>query len=125
MAGITLDAGALVAVERNDRYAISLLAVVRRERELVTIPAGVLGQVWRDGRRQARLARLLGASNVEVEPLDEERARRAGQLCGATGTSDVIDASVVLCARARGQRILTSDVDDIRRLDPTLTIIRV
>jgi hypothetical protein len=125
MAGLTLDAGALVAVERNDRFTLSLLAVARRDGEPITIPAGALGQVWRDGRRQARLARLLASSLVEVEPLDEMRAREAGQLCGVRGTADVIDASVILCARARRDRILSADVDDLRRLDSTVVIVRV
>ena len=53
------------------------------------------------------------------------RAREAGQLCGVSGTADVIDASVVLCARVHGHHIATSDPDDIRRLDPAVPIIRV
>jgi hypothetical protein len=82
-------------------------------------------QAWRDGRRQARLARFLGAPQVEIETLDDRRAREAGQLCGIRGTADVIDASVVLCARARGHRIVTSDPEDIRRLDSRLPMIPV
>lgn len=57
--------------------------------------------------------------------LDDYGARGAGQLCGATGTTDVLDATVVLCAQARGGRVATSDPDDIRRLDPTLALIVV
>jgi hypothetical protein len=72
-----------------------------------------------------RLARLLGSDTVEIESLDDRRAREAGQLCGVRGTSDVIDASVVLCARGRGHRIATTDPADLRRLDPTAAIIRV
>src|SRR5262245_49860392 len=124
MPGLTLDAGALVALEHADRHVMSLLALARANALTVTIPAGALGQVWRDGRRQARLARLLGLPDVDVEPLDDLRAKAAGQLCGVCGTSDVIDASVALGARARGDRVLTSDVDDLRRLAPGLTIIR-
>jgi hypothetical protein len=55
-------------------------------------------------------------------PLTDRLAREAGQLCGAKGTTDVIDASVVLCARARGHRVLTSDSDDLRRLDASVQI---
>jgi len=125
MAGFTLDAGFLVALERNDRHASLILKVARANGLALTIPAGVVGQVWRDGGRQARLARLLGAEDVEVDDLDELRARQAGQLCGQRGTADVIDASVVLCARERGQQILTSDVEDLRRLDPAAVLVRV
>ena len=53
------------------------------------------------------------------------RARQAGQLCGVTGTSDVIDASVVLCAREHGHTVVTSDPDDLRRLDPKLDLIEI
>lgn len=81
--------------------------------------------MWRDGRRQARLARFLASREVEVEALDDHRARQAGQLCGVRGVRDVIDASVVLCAKARGHQIATSDPEDIRRLDPAARVIRV
>lgn len=123
--GLTLDAGALVAIDHHDRRVMAMLALARANAVTVTIPAGVLAQVWRDGRRQARIARLLSSRGVEIEPLDKTRALEAGQLCGTRGTSDVIDASVVLCARTRGHRILSSDVEDLRRLDPTVVIIRV
>jgi hypothetical protein len=125
MAGLTLDVGALIAFERNDRRLVALIARSLERRHSIAVPAGVVGQVWRDGRRQARLARLLGAPQVEIEDLDDRRARHAGQLCGVRGTTDVIDASVVLCARARGHRIATSDPDDLRRLDPAAHLILV
>src|SRR4051794_98341 len=116
MPGLTLDAGALVAFERNDRRVVALIARAVETNYSLAVPAGVVAQVWRDGRRQPRLARMLGADAVEIEPLDDRGARAAGQLCGVTQTSDVIDASVVLCAKARGHRIATSDPDDLQRL---------
>lgn len=125
MPGLTLDAGALIAFERNDRRVVALVIRSLDHGHTMAVPAGVVGQVWRDGRRQARLARLLGADEVEVEALDDARAREAGRLCGIRGTSDVVDASVVLCARARGHRIVTSDPDDLRRVDPGAGLIRV
>jgi hypothetical protein len=125
MSGLTLDAGALIAFERNDRAVVALIARALEVGFSLAVPAGVVGQAWRDGRRQARLARLLGSEEIEIEPLDDRRAREAGQLCGATGTADVIDATAVLCARRRGHRLVTSDASDIRRLDPALPIIIV
>jgi hypothetical protein len=91
----------------------------------MVIPAGVLGQVWRDGARQARLAALVGARNTRVEDLTAALARAAGELCGLRGTQDVIDASVVLAARRAGGVVVTSDPQDIRRLDATLSIVAV
>lgn len=125
MSGLTLDTGALIALERGDRRVL-----LRIDRALevglpVVIPAGALAQAWRGGPRQARLSRLLGAQGVEVEPLDTARACAAGQLCGVAGTSDVVDASVVLCATARGHRVLTSDPFDLRRLDPRVQVVVV
>jgi len=125
MSGLTLDAGALVAFDKGDRRVVAMLLRAVETRTSVAVPAGVVGQVWRDGRRQARLARLLGAPVVAIEALDDFTSRAAGQLCGASGTRDVIDASVVLCAKRRGHAIATSDADDILRIDPTIRIVRV
>ena len=87
MSGLTLDAGALIAFDRGDREVVALITVARRERAVLSVPAGVVAQVWRDGRRQARLAALLASSTIAIEPLTDARARAAGQLCGARGTS--------------------------------------
>jgi hypothetical protein len=125
MSGLTLDAGALLAFDRNDRKLVTLLKRALELGHSFAVPAGVVGQAWRDGRRQARLARLLGSAKVEIEPLSDRRAREAGQLCGATKTRDVIDASVVLCGKQRGHRIVTSDPSDLRRLDASLSLIVV
>ncbi len=74
----------------------------------------VVAQVWRDPRgRQVRLARLL--RGVDVCPVDDAAGRAAGVLIGRAGTQDPIDATLVLVARA-GDRILTSDPQDIQRL---------
>lgn len=125
MSGLTLDAGALIAFDRNDRKLVAILARALELGHSLAVPAGVVAQVWRDGRRQVRLARLLGSPDVEVEALDDQRARAAGQLCGVARSADVIDASVVLCARQRGHRVVTSDPSDIRRLDAKLPVILV
>lgn len=125
MPGLTLDTGALIAFERNERRVVALLLRSLEHGHRLAIPAGVVAQVWRDGRRQARLARLLGAAQTEVIVLDDRRAREAGQLCGVRRAADVVDASVVLCARARGDRIVTSDPDDMQRLDSSIPLITV
>jgi predicted nucleic acid-binding protein len=125
VAGLTLDAGALIAIERGDRGVAARIARTFERGAAVAVPAGVLAQVWRDGRRQVLLARLLTDDRVEVVPLDAFTARAAGQLLGGTGTTDVVDASVVLCARQREHVILTSDPDDLRRLDPRLPLHRI
>jgi hypothetical protein len=123
--GLTLDASALIAFERNDRTVVAIVARAQQHDVRLAAPAGVVGQVWRDGSRQVRLARLLGSDLIDVVPLDDTSARAAGQLCGVAGTRDVIDASVVLCARQHRHGVLTSDVDDLQRLDSSLRYVRV
>ncbi len=121
----TLDAGALIAFERGDRAMLAIIVAARQERTRFVVPAGVVAQVWRDGRKQARLARLLASDAIEIEVLNDHRARAAGQLCGVTKTHDIVDASVALSARERGGAVITSDAGDLLRLDPTLRVIRV
>jgi hypothetical protein len=41
------------------------------------------------------------------------------------GTADVIDASVIITAREHGDTIVSSDVPDLRRLDPSAAIERI
>ena len=125
MNGLTLDTGALIAFERNDRRVVAMIA---RAQELglgIAVPAGVVGQAWRDASRQVKLVRLLGSDSVKIEPLDDAKARAAGQLCGVSKTRDVIDASVVLCAKTRGYTVLTSDAEDLRRLDGDVRLVAV
>jgi hypothetical protein len=74
----------------------------------------VIAEVWRDSRgRQARLAQLLRA--VDVRPVNRLDGEQAGLLLAASGTSDPVDATVVLLARA-GDRVLTSDAGDLSLL---------
>jgi hypothetical protein len=114
VSALILDAGAFVGVDRNDRAILARLAAAQRNGlELRTNPM-VVAQVWRDGQgRQANLARLLQA--VKVQPIGDQEGREAGALLGQTGTADPIDATVVLLANP-GDRILTSEPDDLTRL---------
>lgn len=123
--GLTLDAGALIAFDRGQRRAVSIVARARERGEPLSVPAGVVGQVWRDARRQTNLSRLLGSDCCEIVGLDDFQARAAGQLLGVAGSDDVIDATVVLCARARGHRIATSDPGDMRRLDRHVELVLI
>lgn len=110
---LVLDAGALIAVERSDREIVALLKAERRAGRVPITHGGVVGQVWRDGARQARLARLL--AGVEIAALDDALGRLAGSLLARTGREDVVDAAVVLIA-ADGDLIATSDTADLRAL---------
>ena len=109
-----LDAGALIAVGRNDRAMIARLVVAEQEGDELTTHPMVVAQVWRDHRgRQAPLARLL--RGVKVVSIDDDLGRRCGELLGKARTSDPIDAAVVLIA-TEGESVVTSDPDDILQL---------
>ncbi len=120
---LVLDAGALIAIERGDRDTAALIEVARRESRAVVVPAGVVGQAWRGGGRQARLARLLNARDVLVEPLTDAGARAAGVLCGSVGTTDVIELHGSLTARRFHATVISSDRGDLELLDPTLPVV--
>ncbi|MGH3176932.1 MAG: twitching motility protein PilT [Streptosporangiaceae bacterium] len=114
MTALVLDAGALVAVDRGDRPMMARLAVARQHGLELRSNAMVVARVWRDRQgRQADLARLLRA--VDVRAISHEDGRQAGVLLGEAGTTDPVDATVVLLARP-GDRILTSDPDELTRL---------
>jgi hypothetical protein len=108
-----LDAGALVAVDRRDRALGAQLRVLQRQGAPLRASAAVVGQVWRDGRTQVNLARVL--AGVGIEPLGADDSKRIGELLGQAGSADVVDAHVALLV-STGDVILTSDPRDIREL---------
>ncbi|GAA3370787.1 hypothetical protein GCM10020367_18810 [Streptomyces sannanensis] len=111
---VVYDAGALIVAERNH------LAFWRAHRSYLTAggvpvtPAPVVAQVWRDGARQAQLARLL--KGCDVADLEHGLARSVGELLGRSGTSDPVDGAVTVIAAHVGAAVLTSDPDGIRHL---------
>ena len=122
---VVLDAGALIAFERRDARMRALVRRALETKSRLIIPAGVLAQVYRNPAEQVPLRALANGPTTTVPPLDRALAEASGTLCGRTGTSDVVDASVVLVARRERAVVVTSDTDDLRRLDPTLELARV
>ena len=123
MPGVTLDAGGLIGLDRDDRRVIVLLARAVETNSRVTIPASALAQAIRRPERQARLARLIRQPTSDVVPLDRVDSVNVGRLLAAAGTSNVVDAHVVVCARRAAQRVVTSDPGDLAMLDPTLELV--
>jgi hypothetical protein len=112
-AGLTYDAGALLAGEAGTRRFWLLHRRTLQRGVTPSVPAAVLAQAWRGGP-QPLLSRLLGG--CEVESLTEREARAAGAALAASGTSDVVDAMVVVGAVTRGDTVVTADPDDLRHL---------
>jgi len=108
------DAGALIAFDSNNRRLWSIHKAALNEGREIVVPAIVVGQVWRDGSKQAQLSRLLRA--CEIEPTGLETAKAAGVLCGQAGCSDVVDATVMVTALAHHAVIFTSDPEDMTKL---------
>jgi hypothetical protein len=110
---LVLDAGALIGIDRSDRRMAGLVELGRRAEAALVTTAPVVGQAWRDGARQARLARHLRMIDVEV--VGVAAARSAGELLAAAGTSDVVDALLADLMRP-GDQVLTSDPTDLSAL---------
>ena len=117
-----LDTGALIAFERADRAVGVMVDEATRADETLTVPAGCVAQTWRDPRRQARLTALLKRPNVDIVALNDAEARRVGLLLAATGTADITEGHVALCALRLDAAVVTSDPKDIRLLGPGLRI---
>lgn len=119
------DAGGLIALERNDRRLLALLATAIEQRARLLVPATALAQVIRNPAVQVRLWRMLQYEMTDVVPLDGSSAQAVGALLAKTGTADIADAHVAVCARESGLAVITSDPQDLRRLDSRLRLITV
>ena len=119
MTALVLDAGALIAVDRGDRKMQRKIQDALNIGEPVRTNANAVAQVWRNGAKQARLAKALRLATIE--PVTPEDGYRAGELLGATRTKDVVDATVALLAES-GDDVYTSDPGDLQLLTETAGI---
>jgi hypothetical protein len=114
VSGATFDTGMLVALDRNEREAWVVLRRLANRGEVPTVPTVVIAQAWRDGRRQAQLARALGDCRPQI--LSDELARKAGELCRRSRTADIVDAVVIESAGRRNDDVYTGDTGDLEHL---------
>ena len=108
------DAGALIAFDNNDRRMWARHKLALDDGRDIHVPAVVVGQAWRDGRRHVQLARALAGCRADAVGL--ETCKSAGVLCGRSGTADVVDAIAVVMAAALRAIIWTLDPGDVRAL---------
>lgn len=125
MSGIAFDAGGLIALERNDRRVVALVARATQRGMRIAIPATALAQVMRNPARQARISRLARQTGTDLVSLDGPDATAVGLLLASSRTSDIVDAHVVVCAGRAGQAVITSDPDDLKRIAPKLQLVVV
>lgn len=121
MAGLTFDTGALVALERRRQRMRRVLATAIRDNLRVSVPAVVITEWWR-GRTD--LADDILAS-VDVEPMDEDLAKVAGEALAAVKRATAVDAIVMASAARRGDIVYTSDFDGLSRLQSHFRSVRV
>jgi predicted nucleic acid-binding protein len=120
--GLTLDTGALIALERRDLRVIALVTAARKQQRAITVPAPVVVEWWRGQR--GPVARLL--ESFDVEPLDDELAHVAGMaLSHASKGPSVTDAVVMASAAVRGDTVLTGDIEDLTKLQSVFPAVRL
>ena len=119
--GITLDTGALVAIERRKQRGAQLLQLARQRLAILAVPMPVIAEWWR-GRTDVR-ERLLDV--VNVEPLSLSVAKAAGEAQAAVRASTAIDAIVMAFAASRGDVVFTGHTKDLERLRRFFPLVRV
>ncbi len=127
MGGLTLDTGALIALERTRKRIREIVAAAQAGKDPITVPAVAVTEWWRGPDKR----RLLIRAMFDVEPLDEDLARSAGEaLASLRRGADIdagvtIDAIVMASAARRGDVIFTSDVDDLERFSRYFRNVRI
>lgn len=112
MPGLTLDAGALIALERRKQRARGFLTLAHADGWMVSAPSTAIAEWWR-GRTDLRETIL---ASVEVDPVSVRIAKLAGEAISRVRGATLADAIVMASAALRGDRVLTSDVADLERL---------
>lgn len=110
--GLTLDTGALIALERRTQRIWEIYRTAMHDAVPVTVPVAVVIEWWR-GRTDVR-ERILGG--VRVEPLHTALARAAGEALASITSASPVDAVVMASAATRGDVVYTSDVADLEAL---------
>ena len=78
VSGITLDAGGLIALDRNDRRMLALIARATERGMRITIPATLLPHAMWNPLRQAPLSRLARQPGTDLVPLNGPMQPRSG-----------------------------------------------
>lgn len=122
--GVVLDSGAFIALERRNRVMVALAKLYSDQRTPMVTSAGVVAQVWRGGEgAQVPIALLL--RRTRVFDLTHPVARMLGRMLGSNRSRDPVDAHVAFLAHAHDFTVLTSDPEDLLRIDPTLRVERI
>jgi len=121
MAGLTLDTGALIALERRRHRMRKVIDVATRDAVAITVPVVIMAEWWRGQSELRELIRRM----VTIEPMHEELAIAAGEALAEVKDVGVADAIVMASAARRGDVVYTSDFDDLQRLQSVFPTVRV
>lgn len=119
--GITLDTGALIALERRKQRMVAVMKIAHQDGLHITVPAVVIAEWWRE-RTDLREEIL---DSVHVEATDGKLARLVGEALAAAPGASIVDASVMASAAQRGDVVYTSDFEDLDRLRRQFPHVRV
>lgn len=112
---LTFDTGALIGLERSRHHMRKVFDVAATNDVRITVPAVVVAEWWRLGRKEKERARLLRA--VAIDAITEGVARLAGVALTLVPMAQTIDALVMASACRRPNEIVyTSDVADLEAL---------
>lgn len=123
--GLSLDSGALIAIERGDTRMRALLRRALGHGLPIHVVTGVVAQTWRGDARQARLASFLDVADVRFPVLDLSTARTVGAWCGRSGPVDLVDVHVAVDAALHDLAVVTADPDDIGAVAPNVPLIPI
>jgi predicted nucleic acid-binding protein len=121
MAGLTLDTGALIALERRRHRMRKVIDVATRDAVAITVPVVIIAEWWRGQSELCELIRRM----VTIEPMYEELATAAGEALAEVKHVGVADAIVMASAARRGDVVYTSDFEDLQRLQSVFPTVRV
>jgi predicted nucleic acid-binding protein len=125
--GLTFDTGALIGLERARHSMRKVYDTAITHGVRITVPAVVVAEFWRAGRREKERAAIL--RSVLVEPVTDVVARLAGVALTLVPKAQTIDALVMASAACRsGEIVYTSDPSDLialRDLVPQFSLLRI
>jgi hypothetical protein len=128
--GLTLDTGALIALEKYRKGMTAVVEAARVAKLSIVTPAACVAEWWRARTDRREYVRKL----FSIRPLDERIATTAGEALawfhrtyGGAHKDDrvTIDATVITTAALWGPILYTGDQEDMERFGPFFPNVRI
>jgi hypothetical protein len=104
--GLVYGVGALRAAARGDRMVWAVHRAALANGIIPVVPVAAIAEAYRTEARGDRLGELL--AGAEVEGLDDEGARRAGELAARADTADLVAVATAQVAARRNCAVVAS-----------------